>query len=185
MDAIIQLDRRLILLLARRLRQWQERTPYPLHTVLFWSTAAAHLLCWFALCWLQDQPEWIWYVLGAAAGAVACYAVDNEPVAQLDEGIALTHFGLDARWSLSRLMYLGLAVAFFVPLIISGDFSWLVRVLFLIEVGALVLMEYLLAFRLADATPIGRVEEALAELQKAAEALGFPGQSADGDHADG
>lgn len=123
----------------------------PVHPVAFWSSAAAYLLLWAVLCLFERQPEWMWWLVGAGMGTVAAYVGEHDPVVMIDDGIALTSFGLDARWALMRLLYAPLMLFLVVPLLLSGDYSpWFVIVM-LAEIGLFVLLEYLLAFRLVDA----------------------------------
>ena len=151
MDTIVQWDRWLILLLARPLRTAAERTGWPVHAIAFWSAAVAQILGWAALSVGESRPAWLWYLSTAGIGAVAAYVAGGEPVALVEDRVALTAFGAEARYAIWRLAYLGLAVGYFLPLIVESGFPLLTSVLFLVQIGLFVLMEYLLAFRIVAA----------------------------------
>ncbi len=150
MDRLLELDRRVVLFFALPLRKLQDRITAPVHPIVFWTAAALHLVVWAVLSLAQDQPEWLWYLVGFTAGVVGAYVTDNEPVAPLAPGVALTQSGVDARWALMRLIYLVTAAVGLLPRFLVGGFAPLVAALLVLEVALFVLMEYLLAFRLVD-----------------------------------
>lgn len=148
MDVLFEADQRVIALLARRVRAWQQRAGLNLHPVLFFGAVALYVVLWAVLCRLERQPELLWYLVGAGFGTVGAWLADNEPIAELEPGIALTHFGLDKRWALTRLVYLPLALFLIVPMLLGGKYSAVFVALALVEVVLFGMMEYLLTFRL-------------------------------------
>lgn len=148
MDVLFEADQRVIALFARRVRAWQQRAGLNLHPVLFFGAVALYVVLWAVLCRLERQPELLWYLVGAGFGTVGAWLADNEPIAELEPGIALTHFGLDKRWALTRLVYLPLALFLIVPMLLGGKYSALFVGLALVEVVLFGMMEYLLTFRL-------------------------------------
>jgi len=150
MERLRAVDRAIILAFARQLRGWQGEQRRPVHTFTFAAITLAHGLANIALCFLSEQPEWLWAVALAATGAVAFYLLDNEPLLPADEGIALTQFGCEDRWMLWRLAYLGIAAVGLVGLCFDPTLPMATVLVFLVEILALAAMEYLLCFRLVD-----------------------------------
>lgn len=151
LNRLREADRSIILGLARRLRAVQGEPPRPVHAMAFALVALGHGLANIALCFLSEQPEWLWAVAFAATGAVAFYLLDNEPLRPAEEGIALTQFGLEDRWMLWRLAYLAIAAVGSLGLLFDPTLPTATVAVFLVEMLALAVMEYLLCFRLVDA----------------------------------
>ncbi len=150
MDALLKVDRQIILWLGRHLRRWQDQTRVPVHATCFWAVSSVHVASWLLLALLEEQPVYLWYIVSAAIGVLAAYLVDNEPVAPLSDGLALTQFGVEPRWSLMRLLYLVVAAVVVIPLILTSGLSLAMATFCLLEVVLFVLQEYLLAFRLLE-----------------------------------
>ncbi len=181
------LDRAIILRVARQLRAWQGEQKRPVQTLTFTAIALAHGLANIALCFLTEQPEWLWAVAFAATGAVAFYVLDNEPLLPADEGIALTQFGCEDRWMLWRLSYLVIATLGTVGLLLDPSLPAATVAVFVIEVLALAAMEYLLCFRLVDAADdtFGAMLQALKEAFAAATPPAGPTPLTDDDRDEG
>lgn len=163
MDRVLQFDRRIVVALARWVAGLEKASGRRWHDVLFWSAAGAHLGVWLLLCWLSRQPDWLWVVFATAVGAVTTWLVDHEPVALVEEGIALTQVGLDQRWGLMRLLYTALALGLFLPLALSAGYGPGITLLFCAQIVLFVALEYLLCFRLVAAEhPLVAFQQALA-----------------------
>lgn len=168
METILQFDRRVVLALGRWLRERQKRVAWPVHTVAFWGAAGLYLVVWVLLCLTQDQLDWVWYLFVSAPGAVAAYLTDNEPVEPVEEGIALTHQGVEPRWGLMRVMYSAVAVFVLLPRIFGSGLPPRALLLFITELLLFVLMEYLLTFRLIAADhPLLKLREQFEALLRA------------------
>ncbi|NUQ01283.1 MAG: hypothetical protein HUU35_15665 [Armatimonadetes bacterium] len=168
MEAILRLDRRLVLALSRGLRELQKQVTWPVHTAAFWAAAGLYLVVWVLLCLTQDQIDWVWYLFVSAPGVIAAYLTDNEPIEPLEEGIALTHQGVEPRWGLLRMMYGAAALLVLLPRIFGSGLPPQALALFVIELALFVLMEYLLTFRLISADhPLLKMREQLEALFRA------------------
>jgi hypothetical protein len=150
MDDLLKLDRAVIRWLGRRLNILQRGTDLPVQRLVFLGAAALYVLVWSALCAFEHQPEWMWYLVGAGFGAIAGFFLDNEPIVPLDDGVALTHFGLESRWALMRLTYLPITLLLLVPLLADGRYPNAFTALLLLEITLFGLLEYLMTFRLVD-----------------------------------
>ncbi|MCC7493229.1 MAG: hypothetical protein IT204_12805 [Fimbriimonadaceae bacterium] len=171
MDVILRFDRALIRRLGGLLACLRLDQPAGL-AALFWVAVTLHLLAWGLVCLLEGQPEWTWYIAGSVTGAVAAWLSGRDPAQLLEGRLALTEFGVDARWTLFRVFYLGFALLL-LPRILGADYALASKALLLLEVLLFVALEYLLAFTFLSPQQLAAIQaqsEALqAALQRAAE----------------
>ncbi|MBI2299392.1 MAG: hypothetical protein HYU66_10695 [Armatimonadetes bacterium] len=171
MDPVLDLDRRIVLALARALRDVQRCTKVPVHAVAFWSATALYMLSFVALARSEDRLEWTWYLLFFGFGLIGSYVSSAEPVALVEPGIALTGYGADRGWAVTRVSSLPAALVVWLLTFASGGMPVGAAIALLGVIHGLMLLEYLLAFRLVgDDHPLVRQHAAMAEFLRAAAA---------------